>query len=78
VPTLLAVLSQAILYSVACKYLIHESCVPLPCLEKEMAAVQNLNTVCLNIKYADLDSDVLIADDQSHSIKYTIKMFVNF
>lgn len=66
-PTLLAVLSQAILYSLACKYIIHESCVPLPCLEKEKAAVQNLNTICLNRKYTDLDSDVLSADDQSHS-----------
>jgi len=36
-------------------------------MEKDMAAVQNLNTVCLNRKYADLDLDVLIADDQSHS-----------
>jgi hypothetical protein len=41
--------------------------VPLPCLEKEKAAVQNLNTLSLNRKYTDLDLNVLSADDQSHS-----------
>jgi len=41
--------------------------VPLPCLEKEKAAVQNLNTIGLNRKYTDLDADVLSADVQSHS-----------
>lgn len=40
---------------------------PLPCLEKEKAAVPNLNTICLNRMYTDLDSDMPREDDQSHS-----------
>jgi len=43
---------------------------------KKKAVVQNLNTICLNRKYTDLDSDVLRADDKSHS--YIKKMFVDF